>query len=647
MKRLALLALLAVSPVHADEFIIKDLSGGMYSNPSANRIPDNAATTIENFYTDVEPVAIERNGFEKKDSTVLGGTKPVTGLWEFVDNTGRQWIISYSSRTFYKNEIGGTPTAFGLTATVSQIPDCAVNLGKIWCVNGTDAGWSFDGTSTSTVSGMPLGTLIEPWRNRLIISNIGSAQSTVRVSADGDGTDWTLGSLATSPFAFQIGGANDGFSVTCLWKSYLDNFVIGRKKDLWYLSGFDQDDYQVRNVSAEIGCIQQGSMREFDGSLLFMSGRGMEEARGYTITHISEPVRNITDEIVKNTASTRSNTQTSQSDFQAGTISTTLLAGGDLSTVVTPGSVRPSTNTPTGSFVDSTLARFNQGTITTLINDGDLTLSTGAAIIRVGYVKAPDVTTNDGSDYGTPMPAIYQSFTATQSYFVTDVTINTRASFNSTGPDDHVVLYDSRSDGSPGVALGTAPFDTRYGYGLPDAMETTFRFSNRPSITSGSTYWLGMTGSGLEPGRGVKWFSGVYTSTYAVNGSSYTTRKMIYTINGATYNSTGNIVSRTFNIGASTHEWAGSYYSMIASGSVPSNTTLTFETQSSPDGVSFEPLVAVSTPGGPLSLFQQYIRYKVSFNTTCAKKALKKRWDSRLPQGAVKPVFCGVFCDIL
>lgn len=354
MKRLLVVLFFTMLGVtYGEEFRIPDLASGMHSYPSANKIPDNAAAVIENFYTDSESIAIERNGFEKRDTTTLGNPSSVTGLWEFVDNTGRQWIISYSSKTYYYNEVGGTPTRLA-TTTVTTPPDCAPNLGKIWCVNGTDTGWSFDGSTRAVVSGMPLGTLIEPWRTRLVIGNVTGAQSTLRFSADGDGTSWTLGGNPTDPFAVLIGGANDGFPITCLWGSYLDNLVAARKRDTWFGSGFDQADFELRNVSREIGCIQTGSMREFDGSLLMMSSRGMEELRGYTFTHISEPIRNITDTIVKNTAGSRNNTQTSEGDFSSGSISPT----GNLSATIVSGSVVLSSF----NFTDTLQADFLQGT---------------------------------------------------------------------------------------------------------------------------------------------------------------------------------------------------------------------------------------------------------------------------------------------
>lgn len=321
-KKIALfivaLASLFVGATYADEFKIQDLSQGIYSYPSADKIPDNSAAFIQNAYTDIEPIAQERNGYVKRDSTVLGGTKAVYGLWEFLDSTGADWIISYSSNTFYKNTIGTTPTAFGPVTTVSQIPDCAKNLGVIMCVNGTDPAWTFDGSSTRTISTAPLGKIIEAWRTRFAISNIGGAQSTIRFSADGSTNTWALGGNAGDPFAVPVGGGNDGEYVRCLHGSYLDSMIIGRKYDLWAIDGFSQDDYTLRNISNYIGCIEPRTVQEIDGELVWMSDRGLEAMNGRQIHLISEPIRDVIDTIVKNTVNQRSNTQTSQSDWEAG-----------------------------------------------------------------------------------------------------------------------------------------------------------------------------------------------------------------------------------------------------------------------------------------------------------------------------------------
>lgn len=360
MKRLLLGTLLLSAPSFAEDFSISDLSGGMWSNASPNKLPDNTASSIENFFTDVEPIAIERSGYQLKDSdTVLGGTKAVTGLWEFVDSSGNEWIISYSSRTWYKNTSGNEPEAFGPTATTANIPDAAVNLAVIMFTNGIDNVWWFDGTSTGAVASAPKGRIIESWRERFVIADIASLQSSVHFSEDGDYTSWTVASNPTDPFILTFGGGNDGDSVTCLWGSYYDNLIVGKKRNTWIGSGFDQADIVVRNISREIGCLENSTMREKDGSLVWLSNRGMEKMTGTQIVSISEPIRDVIDELVKNSASERSAEDTADSDFNSGTIT------GDIS--VSNGSLSAKTT----SFHLTSASDWNGGSGFNIFTDTD------------------------------------------------------------------------------------------------------------------------------------------------------------------------------------------------------------------------------------------------------------------------------------
>lgn len=304
----------------ADEFVVKDLSAGMFSFPTANAIPDNAASSIQNFYTDTYYMAEERKGYEKMSTTAIGNSNPVSGLWKFYDSSANEWIVSFSSRTFWKNKYGEAPTQIlGPTQTVDTVPDCATNLGKLWCTNGTDSVWWFDGTSTASVTTAPKGRILEAWRTRIVIADVASNRSTIYFSEEGDGTSWTVGDLEIDPFYKQIGGANDGYPIIGVVGSYLDNLVAFRRKDIWFFQGFDQTDMNVRAASNEIGCIDGRTIQELDGSLIFLSNRGMEKMTGWTIESISEPIRNLTDELIKNTVNERSNTQTSAADWGSGT----------------------------------------------------------------------------------------------------------------------------------------------------------------------------------------------------------------------------------------------------------------------------------------------------------------------------------------
>lgn len=601
------------------EASFSDFSGGLYSNQSGNRIPDNAVTAMENFYSDIPGELIERNGYQRRDSTILGGTKAVTGLWEFVANDGQQWIISFSSQSYYKNTLGNTPTKFGQNTTVNTPPDCAVNLGKIWCQNGTDNLWWFDGTSTGTVSSAPKGTLIKAWRTRLVTANIAGSQSTVRFSGDGDGTSWSIGGNPTDPFSIQIGGANDGFPITCLWGSYLDNLIIARKKDTWYTAGFDQSDVETRNISKEIGCIQAGTMREFDGSLLFLSNRGMEEMRGITITPISEPIRDITDQLIKNTASVRSTTLDSQDDFAPGSSSPSLW----ISTTNSAGSVVLSTTVYVAIGTDTTEGDFEAGTLTTL----DSTTTVGSLSLRLNgssNTLANFPTAQNSSCANLCSGPYYQAlkFTSTDTFVLDSITF---LLFPGGSPSDFDLLLKTDNSGSPGTTLLDAQINT----GNLSPGFNSFNVSANPSagftdgiigIVSGTSYWLQVSPKGFCDGsNNIAWWGTATGSTsgQACGSSASGTTKYGYIISGRRYNPSGNIVSRSFDVGFTTNTWVWNWGNFIATASVPSGATLTYETQTSSASTGpWDSLVPVSTATVSTSTAREFIRYKASFATT-------------------------------
>lgn len=608
MKRLLAVAFTAcfISFAKAEDFRIGDLSAGMHSNPSANKIPDNSATRIQNFYTDIENTAVERNGFVTADSAVLGGTMAVSGVWSFTDSGGSEWLIRFSSRTYYKNLAGETPTVL-FTSTVDQIPDAAVNLGKFWAVNGVDDLKWFDGTSTGTVATAPKGRLITPWRNRLVIGNITGSQSTIHFSEDGDGTNWTLGGDPTDPFTRAIGGANDGQYVRCL-ETYQDSLVIGRKTDIHVGDGFDGDDLAVREVSRQVGCLEPRTMKESDGGLIWLSNRGVDEMRGRDIQLISEPVRDITDRIVKNSANERSNTQTTEEDWAAGTIGASTEA---LSTTIFSGSVVLSTGAAQHAGQDNIGTNFSAGTLTDLMVVGNtIALSTTSDIVN----KYEAAFTQLGGWNDTT--GIYQQFTAAANYATRGVEVYMQQDGSVT-----VGLYsDSGGSWSTLLASGDTPTGAYSGQWIPVTWNVPV------SLTSGTAYWIAVLhntncstpGSNkIVYGNNSSSVSGTFMRRTSIGCSPPAFTDTVHSKNMAfrvlpTYETSGNIVSRVFNVGVSTTAWLWEW-GTLTSDQNTSTGTISWETQTSSDGVTWGSLTALSTGAAIPSAIGQYLRYKASF----------------------------------
>lgn len=612
MKKLFLACLFFLAPMlgaQPSQFEVPDLQSGMYSNASPNRIPGNSAALIQNFYTDIEKLGIERNGYEKRDETVLGGGNAVTGLWRFIDTSGQEFIISFSSKTFYSNASGGTPTAFGLSATTTEEPDCVAHLGKFWCVNGVDYLWWFDGSSTSTVPTAPLGTLIEKWRNRLVIANIAGSLSTIRFSESSDGTNWTLGGNPTDPYSIQIGGANDGQGVTCLYGAYRDNLIAGRKFDLWAHSGFNQSDVVTRNISSQVGCIQDGSVREKGNALLFMSNRGMESLLGLSIEPISEPVRDIFDIVVKNTSGDRNITVTTEDDLNDGTISTSTW----LSTSLNSGFVVLATNTAVDDFVDTSSTNFNAGTLTNVESiTGQVTLKSGAIY-------------SSGTAAGEPFTAscvdaaFSQQFVPFETGTVTDMCVKTRRTGS---PGDHTFRLMSDSADSPNAVLDSTNVDSDTVSTDAGGVEFCSSFTGAVEITAGTKYWVELENDGACDANNRLRFSREidnppydYLFGNSLQGVNTDQLGYLKIFAGGRYTPTsGDIVSQAFDVGFTTNSWLWEWDLFSATSTLLTGTAISYEiqTSSASDGV-WGGLVSIdSDDTSSTATVKQFIRYKAS-----------------------------------
>lgn len=380
MKKLALLFCLFAfhGPLEAQEersFQLPLFTEGLSTRYSANAIPDGALTEALNVTLDedIPGVPVTRNGRQKYNSTAIQDSKSVRGLWPFDASDGTKYFVSFSSGSFFKTSGDGTWTQINSSTFSTTVDfDCTQALGYLWCING-EAVFRWDGTSTSTVSAMPLGTLVEHFRNRIVEAGISGSKSRIRLSGELDGTDWTTGAMSTSPANIAVGGVDDGQDVTCLMGVYQDVLIIGKRDSLWGLYGFGTTDFSLRELSREVGCIDDRTVREKNNCLYWMSKRGIEKFCGARIERISDPIRDQLDQIITTIGNPRSSVDSSQSDFNQGNI-TASGAGAPMSTTINPGNVVPSSWTA----IDTSSSDFSAGTysnIDYISVDGSIILS--------------------------------------------------------------------------------------------------------------------------------------------------------------------------------------------------------------------------------------------------------------------------------
>lgn len=71
------------------------------------------------------------------------------------------------------------------------------------------------------------------------------------------------------------------------------NLVIFKNNSLWVLYGNSPSTFSLRQIDGNTGCIEPNSIYEADGGVYFLSQRGLEFFDGYSVTTVSNPVREL------------------------------------------------------------------------------------------------------------------------------------------------------------------------------------------------------------------------------------------------------------------------------------------------------------------------------------------------------------------
>ncbi|MEA3432561.1 MAG: hypothetical protein U9R01_07840, partial [candidate division WOR-3 bacterium] len=250
-------------------FSIPNFNAGVITQYNPVLIPDNSVQWAENVYFDVDGGATRRKGISQFNSSVFPDSQPVRGIWPFTADDGTRYILALSSETIYRATTSGEFEAISGLSGYSAISDMDATtlMGKIWFTNGVDSVAWWNGSSTKTVTEAPIGSLIESYRNRVVIAGKSGELSNVLMSEELDGEEWTLGpTLSGSPVSIKIGGLN-GKPIKCMYAGYKDLLWLWTEDETFAVYGFGYNDFAVRQLSTEVGCIEDKSVQEKDGAL--------------------------------------------------------------------------------------------------------------------------------------------------------------------------------------------------------------------------------------------------------------------------------------------------------------------------------------------------------------------------------------------
>lgn len=608
--------------------------GGMNAYMDSAHLGPSEATTAQNVLT-------EHGYVEKRPGSILA-TNFITTVENFIGfvNQGGSWqMVAHSSSALYVTDFSSTPVQIA-TVTAGQPVSFQPAFNTLIAVDGFIE-IEYNGTSTTTTAGFPQCQYLEFAYQRVWCAKIrNESNSEVRISSVGGQSYWTVPPDPTivpnAPNFFYI-NYQDGQPITCM-KNTPWGMVVGKNRSLWIIKGYDNTNWYIKNIDPSIGCVDNRSMQMVDGRLQFGSVDGIYSWQGAGPLQLeSLPIDPIYQSARQSRAQQQVWTTQQQSDWQAGTLNVSG-PGAPMSATMDPGYLIPSSFT----FVTASTTAFTAGTRTnistsstygiymstnqvqyswlTLKNSGSATLYLTSAAITASGANQTTVVSTYTQSVGT--------FT-----FITEM--------NTGGSQEFFFLFNSSAVDSFGNLNGTGYWIQCF-QGVPGSSGL---YKGNPSVSS---TFLAQVGADGCPTASTRWqvyrdSSGNFTLTKGgvyrnfVNDTSYSTPGFIgLSAQVATGLSTAQMlfesyrfasssavfVSAAYDTTLSTPTW-GNLNVTISSGASqnPSYSSITFQTQTSNDGITWT-APKISTPLVQIpSENRQYIRWVASFTVTSSAPA--------------------------
>lgn len=339
---------------------------GLYTNVAQEAIPSTNSPDLLN--VDITPggKSVKKREGYGRDVTLTISTSAVHNLYKFFDSSGNEVRLAFND-VKVSASVNGAAWAVILTTgiTTGASWDCTDYLGFAYCdSNAFDPPFKTNGTTAGTstlagTNGAPSGTLIASTADRLLIGGTSANPSRIYYSVSASFSDFTLGT-ANSSSSFEDINA-PGSKLTHLAYRY-GRWLWWKDQSFGFLVGTGQLDLQIFTVSNTIGTFDNTDV--YDHGITYFRGSDAQiyAYDGNVLTRISTDIS----PTVKSANRRKANSwaQTSQSDFQSGSISTNGPSSG-LSTTISAGQVTQSSITITdtssadfqlgsGSYVDTT-----------------------------------------------------------------------------------------------------------------------------------------------------------------------------------------------------------------------------------------------------------------------------------------------------
>lgn len=334
MKKLLLIAsLFLLAPLYAADVIPQTVGpfGTLNNRDSSYTLPADKASDLLNVEITEGGKSVKKRKGYGAAFTLSNATSAVHGTYIFYDANGNDVSLFFNDTRLNASVNGGTPVVLFSTGASGATYQCTDSLGFAYCANSARSALTKISATTSTfVTGFTsTGTMVAATPTRLAQAGFSDAPSRIDLSAETDFTNWTPGSLGSSPFQVTVNAPGArithivyAFGRLMWFKDTSFGYILIGNQPL-------QTDWVIKTVAYDIGTNDNTSV--YREGILYFRGKDSHiyAFDGSNYTRLTKEISATIN--MSQTRASNSWTQTDAADFGAGTLAPALYA--DTSTV--------------------------------------------------------------------------------------------------------------------------------------------------------------------------------------------------------------------------------------------------------------------------------------------------------------------------
>jgi hypothetical protein len=284
---------------------IYDWTGGLSLREESFQLAPNETPEILNMEIDARGGVFTRRGWERWNTTAIGGTWNPRSAYLHETAAGVQYVVVSNATSIYSATAGTFAQITGVTvgadphladyASWGDTLYVACGRANVTCTTtGTGAGTTLthsgtgawqDDYATPTGTHAPKAELICAHQGYMFVANVNEATA-------GDARNRLRWSHPNQPQSWHSMDYLDilegGSEITALF-SFADHLLICKTDSVWGLYGYDADSWQLVNITRKVGAVTQQAATQSPNAVYFYSfPLGVFRYDGREVTEVSK-----------------------------------------------------------------------------------------------------------------------------------------------------------------------------------------------------------------------------------------------------------------------------------------------------------------------------------------------------------------------